>query len=118
MDSELIPPGVKRTKAPEFLLWLLPWLIMIGLGALSAGVCLVFGLSRTNMNDYFPFGLWICFDLSIIALGAGAFFTGFLTYIVGKKELKSIINLAVIVGFICYTGGGGRVEHRNRAADP
>ena len=32
------------------------------------------------------------------------FFTGFLTYVIGKKELKDIINLAVVVGFICYTG--------------
>ena len=42
--------------------------------------------------------------MSVIALGAGAFFTGFLTYVVGRKELKSIINLAVIIGFICYSG--------------
>ena len=104
MDSELIPHGVKRTETSTFVCWLLPWLIMIGLGALSAAACLFYGLNLTNMNDHFAFGLWICFDLAIIALGAGAFFTGFLTYIVGRKELESIINLAVIVGFICYTG--------------
>ena len=63
-----------------------------------------FGLNQTNMNDYFGFALWITFDLAIIALGAGAFFTGFLTYIIGKKELKAIINFAVIIGFICYSG--------------
>jgi molybdopterin-containing oxidoreductase family membrane subunit len=56
------------------------------------------------MSDYFAFALWIVFDLSIIALGAGAFFTGFLTYVIGKKELKDIINAAVIIGFICYSG--------------
>jgi Ni/Fe-hydrogenase subunit HybB-like protein len=58
----------------------------------------------TGLNDYFGFGLYITADLAIIALGAGAFFTGFLTYVIGKKELKDIINLAVVVGFICYTG--------------
>jgi Ni/Fe-hydrogenase subunit HybB-like protein len=56
------------------------------------------------MSDIFAFALWIVFDLSVIALGAGAFFTGFLTYLVGKKELKDIINSAVIIGFICYSG--------------
>jgi menaquinone reductase, integral membrane subunit len=56
------------------------------------------------MSDYFAFALWIVFDLAVIALGAGAFFTGFLTYIVGRKELKDIINAAVIIGFICYSG--------------
>ena len=56
------------------------------------------------MSNIFAFALWIVFDLAIIALGAGAFFTGFLTYIIGKKELKDIINAAVIIGFICYSG--------------
>ena len=55
-------------------------------------------------EQYFAFALWIAFDLAVIALGAGAFFTGFLTYIVGKNELKDIINAAVIIGFICYSG--------------
>jgi Ni/Fe-hydrogenase subunit HybB-like protein len=39
----------------------------------------------------------------VIALGAGAFFTGFLTYIIGKGDLKAIINPAVVIGFICYS---------------
>jgi molybdopterin-containing oxidoreductase family membrane subunit len=56
------------------------------------------------MSNIFAFALWIVFDLAVIALGAGAFFTGFLTYIVGRKELKNIINTAVIIGFICYSG--------------
>jgi molybdopterin-containing oxidoreductase family membrane subunit len=56
------------------------------------------------MSNVFAFALWIVFDLGVIALGAGAFFTGFLTYIIGRKELKDIINAAVIIGFICYTG--------------
>jgi len=55
------------------------------------------------MNHYFAFGLWIVFDLSLIALGAGTFFTGFLIYIIGKDELKAIINPAVVIGFICYS---------------
>jgi molybdopterin-containing oxidoreductase family membrane subunit len=70
----------------------------------SVFLCLYKGLNQTGMNDYFAFGVWIVVDLAIIALGAGAFFTGFLTYLVGKKELKNIINAAVIIGFICYSG--------------
>ena len=104
MDSKLITEGLDRTNAPTFLVSLVPWLILLGLGGLGGFFCLYFGLNQTGMNDYYAFGLWIVFDLSVIALGAGAFFTGFLTYVVGKKELKSIINLAVIIGFICYSG--------------
>jgi menaquinone reductase, integral membrane subunit len=73
-------------------------------GAVSAALCLLFGLNQTNMSNFFAFALWIVFDLAVIALGAGAFFTGFLTYVIGKKELKGIINAAVIIGFICYSG--------------
>jgi hypothetical protein len=55
------------------------------------------------MNDAYGFALWIWADLAVIALGGGAFFTGFLKYIVGKDELKNIINYAVLIGFICYS---------------
>jgi molybdopterin-containing oxidoreductase family membrane subunit len=60
------------------------------------------GLNQTNMNNAYGFALWIWADLAIIALGGGAFFTGFLRYIVGKDQLKNIVNFAVLVGFYCY----------------
>lgn len=104
MDLMLMPEGVKRCSLKTFLLWSLPWIGLLVWGAVSAFLCLWKGLNQTNMTDYFAFALWIVFDLSVIALGAGAFFTGFLTYIIGKKELKDIINAAVIIGFICYSG--------------
>ncbi|RLB42443.1 MAG: molybdopterin oxidoreductase [Deltaproteobacteria bacterium] len=104
MDSVLIPEGVKRCSPGKFFLWTLPWLGLLGWGLVSAFLCLYKGLNQTNMTNYFAFALWIVFDLAVIALGAGAFFTGFLTYIIGKKELKDIINSAVIIGFICYSG--------------
>ena len=104
MDSALIPEGVKRCSPKVFFFWTLPWIALLLWGAVSAALCLLVGLNQTNMSDYFAFAVWIVVDLAIIALGAGAFFTGFLTYIIGKKELKDIINAAVIIGFICYSG--------------
>jgi len=104
MDSVLLPHGVKRCSPWAFFFWTLPWLGLLAWGGLSAFLCLWKGLNQTNMSNVFAFALWIVFDLAVIALGAGAFFTGFLTYIVGKKELKNIINTAVIIGFICYSG--------------
>src|ERR1039458_5688355 len=35
---------------------------------------------------------------------SGAFFTGFLVYILKRAELRPILNTAVVVGFICYSG--------------
>jgi molybdopterin-containing oxidoreductase family membrane subunit len=107
MDSALIPEGAKRCSAPAFFFWTIPWVALLAWGGISAILCLGLGLNQTNMSNVFAFALWIVFDLAIIALGAGAFFTGFLTYIIGKKELKDIINPAVIIGFICYSGAMG-----------
>ncbi len=103
MTTPAIPEGVKRCSTGKFALWL----AVVG-AVLLWGVYAMFlvwykGLNQTGMNDAYGFALWIWADLTVIALGGGAFFSGFLTYIIGKKELKSIINYAVIIGFICYS---------------
>jgi molybdopterin-containing oxidoreductase family membrane subunit len=85
-------------------LWLAPWVLLLALGIYASWLCLYLGLNQTNMDNRFAFGLWIFLDLAIIALGAGAFFTGFLVYILGWKDLKPVLNTAVVVGFICYSG--------------
>lgn len=103
-DSRWIARGAERTSLPQFLLWLAPWAAMLAVGVYAAGRCLYYGLNQTHMDNRFAFGLWIFLDLGIIALGAGAFFTGFLVYILKRAELKPILNTAVVVGFICYSG--------------
>jgi molybdopterin-containing oxidoreductase family membrane subunit len=106
-DSRWIERGEERCSLPKFLLFLAPWVVLLAVGVYAAGLCLFYGLNQTNMDNRFAFGLWIFGDLSIIALGAGAFFTGFLVYILKRAELKPILNTAVVVGFICYSGAIG-----------
>jgi len=103
-DTRWIARGVERTSLTRFVFWLAPWAVLLGVGVYAAGLCLYYGLNQTNMDNRFAFGLWIFLDLGIIALGAGAFFTGFLVYIMKRAELKPILNSAVVVGFICYSG--------------
>ncbi len=103
MDSALIPEGVKRCPLPVFLLGVLAVGAVLLWGVYAMLLCWIKGLNQTNMNDYYGFALWIWADLAVIALGGGAFFTGFLRYIVGRDELKNIINFAVVIGFICYS---------------
>jgi menaquinone reductase, integral membrane subunit len=103
-DSRWIARGEERTSLAQFLLWLAPWAVVLAVGIYAAGLCLWYGLNQTNMDNRFAFGLWIFLDLSIIALGAGAFFSGFLVYIIKRAELRPILNTAVVVGFICYSG--------------
>jgi Ni/Fe-hydrogenase subunit HybB-like protein len=104
MDRALFPDGLERCSFGKFVLWMgfISAFFLFGLYAML----LIFykGIVVTGLDNYFGFGLWITFDLAVIALGAGAFFTGFLKYILKIDQLKNIINLTVIVGFICYSG--------------
>jgi menaquinone reductase, integral membrane subunit len=107
MDHELVPRGVQRTSFTRFLAWLLPWAALLCFGLYAIYRCLAYGLNQTNMDNQYVFGLWIYLDLTVIALGAGAFFTGFLLYILRRDELHAVINSAVVLGLICYSGAVG-----------
>jgi menaquinone reductase, integral membrane subunit len=104
MDKHLIIRGQSRGPLWKFLVWLAPWVAVLGWGLFAIYLCLAEGLNQTNMDNRFAFGLWIFLDLTVIALGAGAFFTGFLLYILRKTELKAVINSAVVIGLVCYSG--------------
>jgi Ni/Fe-hydrogenase subunit HybB-like protein len=104
MDERLRPRGQLRAPLGRFLLWLAPWVGLLGLGLYAAYLCLALGLNQTHMDNRFAFGLWIYLDLTVIALGAGAFFTGFLLYVLKRRELRAVVNSAVVIGFICYSG--------------
>lgn len=104
IDRRFIARGAERAPTLRFALWLVPWIFLLLLGIYAAGLCLYYGLNQTNMDNRFAFGLWIFADLSIIAMGAGAFFTGFLVYILKQEDLKPILNSAVVVGLVCYSG--------------
>lgn len=104
IDKQLIIRGLRRCSTGKFLLWILPWIALLAFGLYGAGLCLYYGLNQTNMDNRFAFGLWIFLDLTVIALGAGAFFTGFLLYILKKHELSAVINSAVVIGLVCYSG--------------
>ena len=104
MDSRWILRGSQRCSTRCFLAWLAPWLALLVIGAFAFWLCLIQGLNQTNMDNRFVFGLWIFLDLAIIALGAGAFFTGFLLYILRRHQLRAVINSAVVIGFLCYSG--------------
>src|SRR4030042_5258761 len=103
MDSALIPKGVNRCPLSELILKLGPVVAVLLWGVVAMFMCWIKGLNQTNMNGSYGFGLWIWADLTVIALGGGAFFTGLLRYVIGKDKLKNIINFAVLIGFICYS---------------
>jgi molybdopterin-containing oxidoreductase family membrane subunit len=104
IDEQYIPEGVQRCSFEKFAAWIGFLLLFILFGVVAIFLIWGWGLGVTNLDNYFAFGLWITFDLAAIALGAGAFFSGFLRYILRIDELRHVLNLAVIVGFLCYSG--------------
>ena len=106
-DHALFPEGTRRCKLRWFVLWIAVLHGPLMIGVLAAVMCWGLALNVTYLNNNFPFGLWIAADLGVIALGAGAFFTGFLRYIVKIDELKNIVNYAVVIGVLCYASAQG-----------
>lgn len=96
-----------QRKLPNLSPALVSWMLFVGvlltIGLISAVEVFWKGLIVTNMSDTIPWGLWITIDLSSIALGAGAFTLSAVVYLFGIKSFRSIIRLAVFVGFIGYT---------------
>jgi Ni/Fe-hydrogenase subunit HybB-like protein len=80
-------------------------LILLILGAACvAAYRLFFGLgASTNMNDYWPWGLWISFDvLGGVAMAAGAFLIAGAVYILNWKKYKCIARASILNAFFGY----------------
>jgi len=58
----------------------------------------------TNLDDNYPWGLWIGFDLLCgVALAAGGYFTTVACYIFGIKRFHSAVRPAVTTAFLGYS---------------
>jgi len=79
-------------------------LLIIGLGIVLVIYRLMNGLgAATNLNDDFPWGLWIGFDmLGGIAMAAGGFIIAGAVYLLNMKKYKPIVRPAVLTAFLGY----------------
>jgi Ni/Fe-hydrogenase subunit HybB-like protein len=64
----------------------------------------VLGLgATTNLTDFYPWGLWLGFDVvSGVALGSGAFTMAAIVYIFNLEKYRPILRPAILTGFIGY----------------
>ena len=81
---------------------------MIGLvvvGALATMARFIFGLGvTTNLNDVYPWGLWISFDVvTAVPLAAGAFTLGAIVHCFHIKKLEPLVRPAIVTGFLGYS---------------
>ena len=93
VEKPLFTPGV----------FVLLGLIAVGLG--FAVYRYLFGLgSMTNLNDQYPWGIWIGVDVaSGVALAAGGFTTSALAHIFHRKHYHAIVRPALLTAMLGYT---------------
>ena len=59
--------------------------------------------SITNLNQDFPWGLWIGFDVVTgVAFAGGAYVLTFMVYILKMEKYHSIVRITVLNGFLAY----------------
>jgi Ni/Fe-hydrogenase subunit HybB-like protein len=86
-----------------------PGVILLCLLALNGLVFLaarfVFGFATvTNLNNQYPWGLWIAVDVAAgVALAAGGFTTAALGHVMHRDEFRVIIRPALLTAMLGYT---------------
>ncbi|BCS52168.1 NrfD/PsrC family molybdoenzyme membrane anchor subunit [Geobacter sp. SVR] len=98
-DSHSAHLGI-RMNTPFTLL-----LVLLMAGAAVAAVYrLIFGIgAASNLNDLWPWGLWIAFDvLGGVAMAAGGFLIAAAVYILNWKKYKCIARASILNAFFGY----------------
>lgn len=85
-------------------IWKSVFLVLVIAGMYSTIVRFAFGLgAATNLNDNFPWGLWIGFDvLCGVGLAAGGFVVAAAVYVFHLDDYKVLIKPAVLTAFLGY----------------
>ena len=92
-------PGEGKLTTGKAVLYIL---LVLGLIAACARMFLGLG-ATTNLNDAYPWGLWISFDvLSGVALAAGGFTMTAAIYIFNLKKFEPLLRPAKLSAFVGY----------------
>lgn len=88
-------------------LWTRPFRILVAIAALGGAMALwrfVAGLAAvSNLNDGYPWGVWIAFDVVTgTALGCGGYAVALLVYILNKGEYHPLVRPALLTSLLGY----------------
>jgi Ni/Fe-hydrogenase subunit HybB-like protein len=91
-----------------------PMNVLLGLFAIAAAVMgyrFLVGIGPvSNMSDGFTWGIWEPVNVVVFTgIGAGAFATGLLCYLLNKGKYHGLVRPAVLVGAISYTLGASSI---------
>ncbi|MBL8951184.1 MAG: Ni/Fe-hydrogenase cytochrome b subunit [Myxococcaceae bacterium] len=81
--------------------------MMLAMGAVLV-LRLVYGLGAvTNLNNGYPWGLWIAWDVTIgTALAGGGFSTALLVYVLNRGQYHPLIRPALLAALLGYLQAG------------
>ena len=93
-----------RQYLSKITIWKAVAAVILAAGAYSTFVRFTSGLgSSTHLNDKFPWGLWIGFDvLCGVGLAAGGFTLASLVYIFNIKRFEPIVRPTILTAFLGY----------------
>ena len=80
-------------------------LAFMAVGLAFAAVRFLFGIGAvSNLNNQFPWGIWIGIDVaSGVALAAGGFTTGAIAYVFNRPQYHAVIRPALLTAMLGYT---------------
>ncbi|OGC92114.1 MAG: polysulfide reductase [candidate division Zixibacteria bacterium RBG_16_53_22] len=80
-------------------------LAIAGIGAIAYIYRLLFGLeAATNLDNQYPWGIWISIDVATgVALAAGGFTTAALAHIFHREKYHAIVRPALLTAMLGYT---------------
>ena len=95
---------MSRTTGFRFTFWKLVFFFLMAAGLYATFIRFTQGLgASTNLNDQFPWGIWISFDvLCGVMLAAGGFTLTAAVHILNVKRLHSIIRPTILTAFLGY----------------
>lgn len=79
--------------------------VLIVIGMIFAFMRIFFGIGAvTNLNNQYPWGIWIGIDVAAgVALAAGGFTTAALAHIFHRDEFHSLVRPALLTAMLGYT---------------
>lgn len=81
-----------------------PLITLMVLGLMFGLYRFLFGLqASTNLNQQYPWGLWIIADVSFIALAAGGFTTAAIAHVLHQRRFHALARPALVVAMLGYT---------------
>ena len=89
---------------PKITFWRIIFFAIMALGFYGTAIRFVQGLgASTNLNDQFPWGIWIGFDvLCGVMLAAGGFTLTAAVHIFNIKRLHAIVRPTILTAFLGY----------------